>query len=491
MSSTLLLSLLIGYFIVLLSISYLTSRNANNDTFYTGNHNSKWYVVAFGMIGATLSGVTFISIPGTIEGNGFTYLQMSLGYIAGYAIVAFVLLPLYYRLKLISIYQYLEPRYGKKTYKMGAAFFLISRLIGASLRLYLVADILQEFIFNQFGIPFWFTVTISILLIWVYTFRGGIKTIVWTDTLQTFFMLASVGLSVYFIAGELNLGVTEIYKTISNHGMGEMWQTNDVNAKNYWIKGLLGGMFLTLGMMGVDQDMIQKNLSIKTLKDSQKNMMVFSVVLFFVNVVFVALGGLLYVYLHENPEIMTIWAEHGSKGDRLFPTIALEGGLPLAVGVFFFLGLIAAAYSSADSALTSLTTSFSIDFLDANKKPDKIQTRLRKISHVLMSLLLLVIILIFNSMENDGVVWKLFSAASYTYGPLLGLFMFGVLTKRKIKDSFAIIISVTVPISLYLLVEQFLPTQTDYAFGSELLGINAGLVFILLWLFSSKPISNT
>jgi Na+/proline symporter len=374
---------------------------------------------------------------------------------------------------------------------MGAAFFLISRLIGASLRLYLVADILQEFIFNQFGIPFWFTVTISILLIWVYTFRGGIKTIVWTDTLQTFFMLASVGLSVYFIAGELNLGVTEIYKTISNHGMGEMWQTNDVNAKNYWIKGLLGGMFLTLGMMGVDQDMIQKNLSIKTLKDSQKNMMVFSVVLFFVNVVFVALGGLLYVYLHENPEIMTIWAEHGSKGDRLFPTIALEGGLPLAVGVFFFLGLIAAAYSSADSALTSLTTSFSIDFLDANKKPDKIQTRLRKISHVLMSLLLLVIILIFNSMENDGVVWKLFSAASYTYGPLLGLFMFGVLTKRKIKDSFAIIISVTVPISLYLLVEQFLPTQTDYAFGSELLGINAGLVFILLWLFSSKPISNT
>jgi SSS family transporter len=491
MSSTLLLSLLIGYFIVLLSISYLTSRNANNDTFYTGNHNSKWYVVAFGMIGATLSGVTFISIPGTIEGNGFTYLQMSLGYIAGYAIVAFVLLPLYYRLKLISIYQYLEPRYGKGTYKMGAAFFLISRLIGASLRLYLVADILQEFIFNQFGIPFWFTVTISILLIWVYTFRGGIKTIVWTDTLQTFFMLASVGLSVYFIAGELNLGVTEIYKTISNHGMGEMWQTNDVNAKNYWIKGLLGGMFLTLGMMGVDQDMIQKNLSIKTLKDSQKNMMVFSVVLFFVNVVFVALGGLLYVYLHENPEIMTIWAEHGSKGDRLFPTIALEGGLPLAVGVFFFLGLIAAAYSSADSALTSLTTSFSIDFLDANKKPDKIQTRLRKISHVLMSLLLLVIILIFNSMENDGVVWKLFSAASYTYGPLLGLFMFGVLTKRKIKDSFAIIISVTVPISLYLLVEQFLPTQTDYAFGSELLGINAGLVFILLWLFSSKPISNT
>ncbi len=486
MSSTLLISLLIGYFIILLAISFLTSKNANNDTFYTGNHNSKWYVVAFGMIGATLSGVTFISIPGTIEENGFTYLQMSLGYIAGYAIVAFVLLPMYYRLRLISIYEYLKGRFGIATYKMGSGFFLVSRLIGASLRLYLVADVLQEFIFNQYGIPFWFTVTLSILLIWIYTFKGGIKTIVWTDTLQTFFMLAAVGLSVYFIAGELNLGITDIYNSISEHGMGEMWQTTDTNAKNYWIKGLLGGMFLTLGMMGVDQDMIQKNLSIKTLKDSQKNMMVFSVVLFFVNVVFVALGGLLFVYLHQNPEVMSVWAEHGSKGDRLFPTIALEGGLPLSVGILFFLGLIAAAYSSADSALTSLTTAFSVDFLNAKNKPEKEQTKLRKISHVLMSVLLLIFILIINSIENDGIVWKLFAAANYTYGPLLGLFMFGVLSNRQLKDIYAVVISITVPVLLYVFVELLLPQISTYKFGSELLGINATLVFMLLWMFS-KP----
>jgi len=485
MSSSLLISLLVGYFIVLLSISYFTSRNANNDTFYTGNHNSKWYVVAFGMIGATLSGVTFISIPGTIEGNGFTYLQMSLGYIVGYAIVAFVLLPMYYRLRLTSIYEYLKDRFGIGTYKMGSAFFLISRLIGASLRLYLVADVLQEFIFNQFNVPFWLTVTLSILLIWVYTFKGGIKTIVWTDTLQTLFMLSAVGLSVYFIAGELNLGITDIYHSISEHGMGEMWQTTDVNASNYWVKGLLGGMFLTLGMMGVDQDMIQKNLSIKTLKDSQKNMMVFSVVLFFVNVVFVALGGLLFVYLHENPEVLSIWAEHESKGDRLFPTIALEGGLPLFVGILFFLGLIAAAYSSADSALTSLTTSFSVDFLNVKTKTEVEQTKLRKLSHILMSVLLLIFILIINSIENDGIVWKLFAAANYTYGPLLGLFMFGVLTKRKIKDYLAIIISVLVPVFLYILIIFILPQYSDYKFGSELLGINASIVFLLLWLFSN------
>jgi len=362
MTRALLITILIGYFAVLLLISYFTGRNANNDTFLTGNRNSKWYVVAFGMIGATLSGVTFISIPGTIEGDGFTYLQMSIGYIAGYAIVAFVLLPMYYRMKLVSIYEYLDGRFGIMTYKMGAAFFLLSRLIGASLRLYLVADVLHEFIFSSMGIPFWLTVVLSILLIWVYTFRGGIKTIVWTDTLQTLFMLIAVGLSVYFIAGELNLGIGDIYKKISDQGMGEVFQTTDVNAKNYWIKGLLGGMFLTLGMMGVDQDMMQKNLSIAKLEDSQKNMMIFSVVLLFVNVVFVALGGLLFVYLHSNPEIVDVWATHGSKGDRLFPTIALEGGLAISVGVFFFLGLVAAAYSSADSALTSLTTSLSVDF---------------------------------------------------------------------------------------------------------------------------------
>jgi len=490
MTNTLLISILIGYFAVLLLISYFTGRKADNESFYTGDRKSKWYVVAFGMIGATLSGVTFISIPGTIEGGQFSYLQMSLGYIVGYAIIAFVLLPMYYRMNLTSIYEYLEGRFGKYTYKMGATFFLVSRLIGASLRMYLVADVLHEFIFAQMGIEFWMTVTLSILLIWVYTFKGGIKTIVWTDTLQTLFMLIAVGLSVYYISSELNLGLSDIYQSISDHGMGEMWQTDDVNAKSYWLKGLIGGMFLTLGMTGVDQDMMQKNLSVSSLKKSQKNMMVFSVVLFFVNVVFVALGGLLFVYLHDNPEMMDIWASHGSKGDRLFPSIALEGGLQLSVGIFFFLGLIAAAYSSADSALTSLTTSVSIDFFNSKSKPEAEQLKIRKYSHIGMSVLLLVVILIFNSMENDGVVWKLFSAANYTYGPLLGLFMFGVLTKKRIKDVYAFVISIGVAIALYLFITFMLTDLTDYEFGSELLGINAGLVYLMLWLFSSKTDKN-
>lgn len=486
MTNSLLISILIGYFVILLLISYFTGKKADNDTFYTGNRNSKWYVVAFGMIGASLSGVTFISIPGTIEGDGFTYLEMAIGYIAGYSIIAFVLLPMYYRMNLTSIYEYLEARFGIRTYKMGAAFFIVSRLIGASLRMYLVADVLHEFIFADMGIPFEATVALSILLIWVYTFKGGIKTIVWTDTLQTLFMLVAVGLSVYYIAGELNLGITDIYKSISDDGMGEMWQTSDPMAKNYWLKGLIGGMFLTLGMTGVDQDMMQKNLSVSSLKKSQKNMMVFSVVLFFVNVLFVTLGGLLFVYLHNNPDMMAAWAEHGSKGDRLFPTIALEGGLELAVGIFFFLGLIAAAYSSADSALTSLTTSLSVDFFNSKSKPEKEQVKIRKIAHIVMSFLLLLSILYINSMEDNSIVWTLFSAANYTYGPLLGLFMFGVLTKRKVNDVTTLIISIGVALILFLFMFFIWENLTDYVFGSELLGINAGIVFGLLWLFSSK-----
>jgi len=497
MTNTLLISILVGYFAVLLLISYFTGKKADNESFYTGNRNSKWYVVAFGMIGASLSGVTFISIPGTIGpidpkiGAEFTYLQMALGYIAGYAIIAFVLLPMYYRMNLTSIYEYLKGRFGNYTYKMGAGFFIVSRLIGASLRMYLVADVLHEFIFAQMGIEFWMTVAMSILLIWVYTFKGGIKTIVWTDTLQTLFMLVAVGLSVYFISTELNLGLSDIYNSIVEHDMGQMWQTEDVYAKNFWLKGLLGGMFVTLGMTGVDQDMMQKNLSVSSLKKSQKNMMVFSIVLFFVNVVFVALGGLLFVYVQENPEMFEIWATHATKGDRLFPSIALEGGLQISVGIFFFLGLIAAAYSSADSALTSLTTSLSIDFLNAKSKSENEQVRIRKYAHIGMSVLLLIVILIFNSMENDGVVWKLFSAANYTYGPLLGLFMFGVLTKKQIKDKYAFLISIIVAVILYLFVSYFMADLTTYQFGSELLGINAGVVFVTLWMFSSKTDKTT
>lgn len=497
MSKEFILALLVGYFAVLLLISYLTSRKADNETFYTGNRNNPWYVVAFGMIGASLSGVTFISIPGTIAGSGFTYLQMALGYILGYAIIAFVLLPLYYRLNLTSIYSFLEQRFGVITYKMGAGFFILSRLIGAALRMYLVTIVLQTFVFDQMGVSFEVTVAISILLIWVYTFKGGIKTIIWTDTLQTLFMLISVGLSIYLIAGDLNMALGDIYSSIDKAGMGTMWQTEDPKAGNFWIKGVIGGMFITLGMTGVDQDMMQKNLTCKNPTEAKKNMLSFSVVLFLVNVLFVSLGGLLFLYMDANPMVYEEWVAvscgASTDNDLLFAVTSLEGGLGLTLGVFFLLGLVAAAYSSADSALTSLTTSLSVDFLGANKEDDqKKAQRIRKRSHVIMSVALLLTIIIFKAMKSDSVVWELFKAANYTYGPLLGLFMFGILSKRNVKDILTLIISIGVPVVMYLINQNIGVWTADaegvgYAFGPELLGINAGLVYIFLLIFSKSP----
>lgn len=488
MSKAVILLILISYFVVLMTISYLTGRKADNDTFFSGNRNNKWYVVAFGMIGASLSGVTFISIPGIIHGSQFTYLQMALGYIIGYAIIAFVLLPLYYRMNLTSIYGYLKSRFGFFTYKMGAGFFILSRLIGAALRMYLVVNVLQTFVFDGFGVPFEITVALSILLIWAYTFRGGIKTIIWTDTLQTLFMLVSVGLSIYLISDDLNLAFGEMYGAISADGMGDVFQTENYNAPNYWIKGILGGMFITLGMTGVDQDMMQKNLTCRNQKEAQKNMLSFSVVLFFVNVLFVFLGGLLFLKIFSDSNLLREWAMLGGENDLLFALIALKGNLGLTVGVFFLLGLIAAAYSSADSALTALTTSLSVDFLNIESKEKAEQERKRRMAHVIMSVALLITILIFKYVKNDDVVWVLFKAANYTYGPLLGLFMFGIISKRYVNDLLTIPISIIAPIALFLLNLYSAQLFNGYSFGPELLGLNAILVFLLLWIFSKKNV---
>lgn len=490
MSSSFVLLILISYFLVLVLISFLSSKKGDNDTFFTGNRNNRWYVVAFGMIGASLSGVTFISIPGTVATNGFTYLQMCLGYIVGYIIVAFVLLPLYYRLNLTSIYEFLKDRFGMATYKMGAAFFVLSRIIGAALRMYLVANVLQEFLFKQMGVSFEVTVAISILLIWVYTFRTGIKTIIWTDTLQTLFMLIAVGLSVYLISADLGIGLTDIYGELTTADMGEVWQTDHANAKNYWWKGLLGGMSITLGMTGVDQDMMQKNLTCKSIKDGQKNMISLGIVLFFVNIVFLALGGLLFLYLDAHPEVMAAWLSHGDKPDNdlLFASVALEGGLPIVLGVFFLLGLIAAAYSSADSALTSLTTSVSIDFMDIQSKATERQEKIRKRVHIVMSFALLLTILIFKWIKSDSVVWELFSAANFTYGPLLGLFLFGILSKRKVADWSAFVITIGVATAVFVVMRFSTELFGSYEFGSELLGINAALVYGLLWVSSKQVV---
>jgi Na+/proline symporter len=484
MSPILILSVFLIYFLVLIGISYLTSRGANNETFFIGNKNSKWYLVAFGMIGASLSGVTFISIPGTIIGSKFTYMQMAIGYIIGYAIIAFVLLPIYYRMNLTSIYTYLEDRFGFFTYKTGASFFLVSRIIGAGLRLFLVADILQVFVFDAWNIPFFITVSFSILMIWLYTFRGGIKTIIWTDSLQTLFMLASLMFTIYIICTSLDISVGSIFKEIEHANLGTWFQTDDPMAANYWWKGILGGMFITIGMTGLDQDMMQKNLSCKNIGEAKKNMMTFSIILFFVNLAFLIMGALLFMYLYENPSTIWNWMDNGGKPDRLFATFALDEGLGLGIGIIFLLGLTAAAYSSADSALTSLTTSFCIDILGIEKKEKEKQKSIRLKVHILMSLVLLVTIMIFSASTDKSIIWKLFGWANLTYGPLLGLYAFGIATKRKVQDNLVPFICILSPVLIYFLNLYSKELLGGYQFGFELLGLNGLLTFSLLYLLS-------
>lgn len=484
MSPVLILSVFLTYFLVLFGISYLTSRGANNETFFVGNRNSKWYLVAFGMIGASLSGVTFISIPGTIIGSKFTYMQMAIGYVIGYAIIAFVLLPLYYRMNLTSIYTYLKVRFGIYTYKTGASFFLVSRIIGAALRLFLVADILQVFVFDAWNVPFWLTVSFSILMIWLYTFRGGIKTIIWTDSLQTLFMLASLMFTIYLVCTNLNISIGSIFEEIDRANLGTWFQTDNPDAGNYWWKGILGGMFITIGMTGLDQDMMQKNLSCKNIGEAKKNMMTFSFILFFVNLAFLVMGALLFLYLYENPSSIWNWMENGGKPDRLFATFALDEGLGLGIGIIFLLGLTAAAYSSADSALTALTTSFCIDILDIEKKEEAQQKKTRFQVHVLMSIVLLITILIFSMTADQSIIWKLFGWANLTYGPLLGLFFFGILTKRKVYDQAVPFLCILSPVLIYILNVNSKEWFDGYQFGFELLGINGLLTFLLLWILS-------
>lgn len=429
--------LILGYFGVLIFISYITSKSANNTTFFKANNSSPWYLVAFGMIGASLSGVTFISVPGWIEGQQMSYMQMVLGYVVGYAVIGLVLLPLYYRLDLTSIYTYLEDRFGRYSYKTGASFFLLSRTIGAAFRLFLVANVLQLILFNSYGIPFWVTVTITVLLIWLYTFKGGIKTIVWTDTLQTLFMLIAVGVCIVMIKDEMQ--IDNLFSYIAENKLSKTFFFEDIKAGNYFWKRFFAGAFIAIVMTGLDQDMMQKNLTCRNLKDAQKNMFWFTIVLVVVNFFFLALGILLTDYATAN--------EINAHKDQLFPTIAMSGKLGLATSLFFLLGLIAAAYSSADSALTSLTTSFSIDILEIDKKDNEQEKeKIRKKIHVLFSLILIVTILFFKYViADDSVISNIFKAAGYTYGPLLGLYAFGLFTKFNVKDKLVPLICIISP----------------------------------------------
>lgn len=451
LSPSVILAFVVGYFLLLLIIAWFTGRNQDNDSFFIGKRNSPWYLVAFGMIGASLSGVTFISVPGVVGNIGatngqFSYMQMVLGNMLGYILIATVLMPLYYRLKLTSIYTYLEQRFGARTHKTGAAFFLISRCIGASFRLYLVALVLQLFVFDHWHVPFAVTVALTLLFIWIYTFKGGIRTIVFTDTLQTTFMLLAVGIGIYLIASELNLSFTGVIHTVSDsiYSKTFFW---DSSQSNYFWKQFIGGAAIATAMMGLDQDMMQKNISCRNLKEAQLNMFSFSAILLVVNLVFVSLGALLYIYAQQKGISLP------EKTDHVFPTLAISYFTPVAAAVFI-LGLIAAAYSSADSALTALTTSFCVDFLGFSKKENagKDLVKVRYGVHIGFTVILFLLILLFNYKLKDDVVTSVFIMATYTYGPLLGMFFFGILLpKFKPDDRIIPVICVLAPIATYLI----------------------------------------
>jgi len=470
MSPLLVFGIVSGYFVVLLIIGTLTSKEADSTTFFTANRDSHWFLVAFGMVGATLSGVTFISIPGEVGNTAFSYFQIVLGYILGYFVIAKVLLPLYYRLNLITIYTYLEQRFGFWSYKTGAFYFLVSRVIGASFRLFLVAGVLQLAFFDQFGIPFAVTVIIAVALIWLYTFKGGIKTIVITDTLQTTFMLLAVVISMYLVADELNWSFLEMRGQIADSDYSKMFFW-DASANNFF-KQFFAGAFIAIVMTGLDQDMMQKNLTCRNLKEAQKNMYWFTGILVVMNLLFLSLGAMLFLYATNKgipvPE----------RTDDLYPFLAINH-FSVYAGIFFLLGITAAAYSSADSALTSLTTSFCVDFLGFSKDKDDKKTRIKV--HLGFSVVLLIAILIFKEISDSSVISALFSAAGFTYGPLLGLFSFGLFTKFSIKDRWAPLVCLATPIIAFIInaksAEWF-----NYIFGFEILILNGLLTFAGLWL---------
>ena len=485
MSSVLILTIILLYFLGLFTISQLTKGNDDNSTFFSANKQSPWYLVAFGMVGASLSGITFISVPGDVGKFEFSYFQVVIGYLVGYFVVAYMLLPIYYKKNLTSIYEYLRDRFGPLSHKTGAFFFFISRIIGASFRLFLVAIVLQKFVFDSFQIPFEFTVIFSILLIWIYTHRGGIKTIVWTDTLQTTFMILSVILTIYFINQSLNWSFIEFIDSNNFKKFDDIIVVESFLQRNHFIKSFIGGIFITVCMTGLDQDMMQKNLTCRSLKEAQKNMVVFSIVLVFITFLFLVLGALLFIYAEKNnipiPELNGL-----VNPDLLFPEIALNSGLGTIVGITFLLGLIAAAYSSADSALTSLTTSFCVDFLNLESKELKEQKRIRKTTHVLMSFVLVVVILIFEKYLTTNVIDGLLTVAGYTYGPLLGLFAFGIFTKRSVEDKYVWIVA-TLSVILVIIISKIPPSYIgNYIIGYELLPINGAITFLGLKLISRK-----
>jgi len=478
MNPYLVIGLILGYFFVLIGISWLTSRNADTQDFFTAKHKSPWLVVAFGMVGATLSGVTFISVPGEVGNSSFSYLQFVFGNIAGYWLVAAILLPLYYKLNLVSIYTFLNRRFGIRSYKTGSFFFIISKITGAAFRLYLVAGVLQIAIFDKFNIPFAVTVIVTIVLIWVYTFRGGIKTIVWTDTLQTFFLISAVIITIYTITKSLGINAGQIVNTIAEDPYSRTffwdWRTG-----NNFFKQFFAGMFITIVMVGMDQDMMQKTLSCKNKDEAAKNMVLFSFLFLAVVFLFLCLGVLLYIFAQETG------IQIPEKSDDLYPMIALNN-LGLTAGIAFLTGIIAAAYSSADSALTALTTSFSVDFLKIEQYEEEVKLKIKRRVHIMFSIVLVAVILLFRVISNESIVVAVFTVAGYTYGPILGMFVFGMFSKREVRDRWVPLICIISPLISYLLAVNSEQIFNGYEFGFEILIVNGLITIAGLMIISKK-----
>ena len=483
--STLILTVFIVYTVLILVIAHITSRKSNNETFFTGNRKSPWFVVAYGMIGASLSGVTFMSVPGNVFTSQFTYFGIVLGYIIGYAVIAFVLLPLYYKLNLTSIYSYLEIRFGKHSEKTGAAFFILSRLLGSALRMYLVVFVLYEFVFKAWGIPFWIPAIIFIALILVYTFKGGIKTVVWTDTLQTTFLILAAVITVVCILRELNISIPDLLKASSEQGYTRLFET-DPNHSRFWLKQILSGAFITIVMTGLDQDMMQKNMTCKSLRDAQKNVITSSVLFIFVNIVFLCLGASLIYYAQQTGFQLPTNESGVVVNDKIFPAIAFS--FSKFTSVVFVIGLVAAGYSSADGTLTALTTTFCYNFLDFGNRNDMSEDeklKQRKRIHIAFAAIYLLIIIAFRPFHNQSLIDKVFEIAGYTYGPLLGLYTFGLFIKnRKPVDKYVPYIAIASPVLSYVLNLYSAQLFNGYKFGFEILIINGLITFTALLLCS-------
>ncbi len=464
------LAVFVIYTTIVFSVSRLTARKADNDSYFVGNRNSPWFVVAYGMIGASLSGVTFMSVPGLVKGEQFTYMFLVFGYLVGYFVIAFVLLPLYYKLNLISIYSYLEKRFGLYSLKTGSFFFMLSRLIGASFRMFLVVSVLQLFVFDAWGIPMAVPVFLIISFLLLYTFKGGIKTVVWTDTLQTTFMLSAVVITVFLVGKALNMNIGQLLYAVKAEGFTNMIVT-DFQHPRFFLKQFIAGMFITIVMTGLDQDMMQKNLTCRTLKDARKNVLTFGVVLIPVNLMFLFLGAVLWIYADKMGVTLI------NTSDELFPTVALNY-LGVAAGITFFFGLVSAAYSSIDGTLTALTTTFCIDFLGLKRKPGITEERIKKtryVVHASFAVIVMIIIWLYGAINDDALISRLFTVAGYTYGPLLGLFAFGLFFRRKVKDRWVPYIAVASPIISYFINLNSQKLFWGYKFGFEILLLN-GLI---------------